>query len=504
MNPSSFASIFSGETIFLTGATGFIGKFLIEKLLSSCDIKRLIILIRDKKGQTSYERSHEFRDDPLFKIRLSKDRLDKISVISGDVSQEDLGIGEDDLILLKDVTIVIHSAATVKFTEAWKTAVNINISGTKRLLSLSRTLKEVKLFIHFSTMFTTPDRKEMSQRVFEGPISPDALMLISKELSSANLNIVMESIKRSSTDNSYCLTKCVTENLVLQEAEQCHFTTIIIKIPIVMPPLSEPEPLLHGPPLQMTSRVVSMAGNGMVRVIPFGGDNRPPCLPVDLCVNSIILIVGETLRELKSPKVHHGKKVKVYPITSTLGVYSDVCGSSASAGQQNPSAKRVRRPLSFTNRMLGYTGPIMIRSYIIFEIMSFFYDKLFAHFVDFVNTLFGRRSNAASDMNRAIEALKELRFTDGEYQLEGNSVHAIYERLTQADKRLFNVNASDFNWEDYSQKWWYHLKHVVFKENAKMVEEINRHSLLMDFLYYGCYWPLLLSSLATSIYLLLF
>ena len=54
---NSVQNFYKGKTIFITGASGFMGKVLIEKLLYSCsDIKEIIILIRPKKGKTAMQR----------------------------------------------------------------------------------------------------------------------------------------------------------------------------------------------------------------------------------------------------------------------------------------------------------------------------------------------------------------------------------------------------------------------------------------------------------------
>ena len=57
---SEIAEYFKGKSIFLTGATGFVGKVLIEKLLRSCqDLKKIYILIRTKKGNDANKRLNE-------------------------------------------------------------------------------------------------------------------------------------------------------------------------------------------------------------------------------------------------------------------------------------------------------------------------------------------------------------------------------------------------------------------------------------------------------------
>lgn len=68
---NSVQEFFKGKTIFITGASGFMGKVLIEKLLYSCsDIKEIIILIRPKKGKTAMQRVSEFKDIPVSLIKF--------------------------------------------------------------------------------------------------------------------------------------------------------------------------------------------------------------------------------------------------------------------------------------------------------------------------------------------------------------------------------------------------------------------------------------------------
>lgn len=53
----SLKDFYAGQTVFLTGTTGFIGKVLLEKLLRSLpQIKRIYIMVRSKKLMTVQER----------------------------------------------------------------------------------------------------------------------------------------------------------------------------------------------------------------------------------------------------------------------------------------------------------------------------------------------------------------------------------------------------------------------------------------------------------------
>lgn len=55
------------KTIFLTGGFGFIGKLLIEKLLR-CDVKKIYMLVRPKKGKSLDERFEKLISEPVSEI----------------------------------------------------------------------------------------------------------------------------------------------------------------------------------------------------------------------------------------------------------------------------------------------------------------------------------------------------------------------------------------------------------------------------------------------------
>lgn len=67
------------------------------------------------------------------------DALKKIVPIAGDITLAELGISEEDQKVLADeVSVVFHSAATVKFDEKLKLSINVNVQGTKRIVELCK------------------------------------------------------------------------------------------------------------------------------------------------------------------------------------------------------------------------------------------------------------------------------------------------------------------------------------------------------------------------------
>jgi fatty acyl-CoA reductase len=60
---SNILEQFRGSHVLVTGGTGFMGQILVEKLLRSCQIDKLYIIIRSKKGLTEKQRLNKIFDD---------------------------------------------------------------------------------------------------------------------------------------------------------------------------------------------------------------------------------------------------------------------------------------------------------------------------------------------------------------------------------------------------------------------------------------------------------
>lgn len=61
---------YKDKTVFITGASGFMGKVLLEKLLYSCsELKEIIILMRPKRGKSAAQRVEDFARIPVIFIQ---------------------------------------------------------------------------------------------------------------------------------------------------------------------------------------------------------------------------------------------------------------------------------------------------------------------------------------------------------------------------------------------------------------------------------------------------
>lgn len=75
----SIPDFYRGRCIFMTGATGFMGKVLVHKLLTDCgDLERLYILVRTKKGVEPQQRLDEYVNH-MVSQRSKSELLDPLS-----------------------------------------------------------------------------------------------------------------------------------------------------------------------------------------------------------------------------------------------------------------------------------------------------------------------------------------------------------------------------------------------------------------------------------------
>jgi thioester reductase-like protein len=72
--------------------------------------------------------------------------ISKIQIIPGDCSLERLGISDEDRKLVTDkVDLIYHCAASIRFDEKLKKAINLNTRGTLEMINLSLECKNLKV-----------------------------------------------------------------------------------------------------------------------------------------------------------------------------------------------------------------------------------------------------------------------------------------------------------------------------------------------------------------------
>ena len=80
--------------------------------------------------------------------------INKIVVIPGDCALINLGISESDRkIVIENCTLIYHFAATIRFDEKLKKAVELNTRGTREVIKLALQCKNLEMFGYMSTSY---------------------------------------------------------------------------------------------------------------------------------------------------------------------------------------------------------------------------------------------------------------------------------------------------------------------------------------------------------------
>lgn len=284
----SITNFYTDQEIFITGGSGFIGKVLIEKLLRSFpNIGKIYILLRSKKGKTANERLQEFLNTVLFKRARAEqpEAFSKIYAISGDCQELGLGISEEDLEKIKNVNMIFHSAASVRFDDHLRSAILLNTRGTHELVKIATMLKNLKAFIHISTTYSNPDKHEVEERIYPAYADWRTTIKLAETYDIETLNTFF--CKYSSDQpNTYTFTKSLAEHVVSDYRHQ--LPIMIFRPSIVICSIEEPFPgwidNFNGPIGMLVA-----CGVGLLRTNHADPDLIADYIPVDITVKSLLI-----------------------------------------------------------------------------------------------------------------------------------------------------------------------------------------------------------------------
>uniref|UniRef100_A0A182F865 Fatty acyl-CoA reductase n=1 Tax=Anopheles albimanus TaxID=7167 RepID=A0A182F865_ANOAL len=67
---SSISAFYRDKVVFVTGGTGFIGKIVVEKLLRTCEVKEVVLMVREKKNTQPEQRIKTLCSSPVSSKRF--------------------------------------------------------------------------------------------------------------------------------------------------------------------------------------------------------------------------------------------------------------------------------------------------------------------------------------------------------------------------------------------------------------------------------------------------
>ncbi|CAG9837006.1 unnamed protein product [Diabrotica balteata] len=149
---SDVRSFYKNKNILLTGGTGFLGKLIIEKLLRTCDVEGIYLIVKPKKGLSPEERLRNLLEEPI--------------------------------------NIVFHCGATLNMDLKLQDAVITNVRGTMELLELINESEQIQAFVQVSTAFSNCYEKVIEEKFYETPIKPELLIQMSEDMNPEMFNSI--------------------------------------------------------------------------------------------------------------------------------------------------------------------------------------------------------------------------------------------------------------------------------------------------------------------------
>ncbi|XP_070495680.1 putative fatty acyl-CoA reductase CG5065 [Chironomus tepperi] len=289
---------FAGQEVFITGGTGFVGKVLIEKLLRSCpEIKTIYILLRPKKGLSIDERLRSLCDQVVFDaLRVFNPNFkNKLVAVGGDVSELGLGLSEFDKTLMKDVTIVYHSAASVRFDDSIKFAVLMNTRGTRELMEFATTLKNIKCVMHVSTTYSNLGHDSVKEEIYPGIADWQKTIEVCEKMDENILNFVTKKYSNL-MPNTYVFSKNLAESVTQHYSDHYGLPAIVFRPSIILSAWTEPfrgyVDNFNGPMGMLLASHI-----GIIKTAYGDPKNVLDMLPVDVCVKAMIISTWKRVHE---------------------------------------------------------------------------------------------------------------------------------------------------------------------------------------------------------------
>ena len=251
------------DQVLLTGATGFLGPFLLRSLLDQTSAVFTVVL-RGTDPLAARERLiTTLQAAGLYDPRTAENFDSRVHVICGDLASRRLGLSDHDWEQLAGtIDTIVHNGAWVDYVLDYDALRAANVEGTRELLKLACAVRRKQFhFVSSTTIFGWSDKRNL----FEQDSNPEMAGL----------------------DFGYAQTKWVSEQLVLQAREQG------IDAQIYRPAFLTASTAGFGHSTDIVVRLLSF----MIKYgVSFNTDIQLSFMPVDIAAHNIAAVMTSSVR----------------------------------------------------------------------------------------------------------------------------------------------------------------------------------------------------------------
>ncbi|XP_010514782.1 PREDICTED: probable fatty acyl-CoA reductase 5 [Camelina sativa] len=470
------------KTILVTGATGFLAKVFVEKILRvQPNVKKLYLLVRasDNEAATKRLRTEAFEKD-LFKVlreNLGDEKLnrllhEKIVPVPGDIATDHLDINDSDLRerMQKEIDIVVNVAATTNFDERYDVGLGINTFGALNVLNFAKKCDKAQLFLHVSTAYVCGEKAGLLPEkpfVMEDIRNENGLQLdinLERELMKQRLKelneqdcseedttlamkkLGMERAKLHGWPNTYVFTKSMGEMLLGNHKE--NLPLVIIRPTMITSTFSEPFPgWIEG--LRTVDSVIIAYGKGVLKCFLVDVNSVCDMIPVDMVANAMITAAATHAGGSGVHMVYHVGSSHQNPVT-----FGEIHEIAVRYFTKNPLRSRSTGSLITVSklRFLSTMG--------LFSLYMTLRYKLPLQLLKLIDIIYPwRKGDKYGDKNRKIELVMRLVELYEPYVLfkgifddrntKSLCANQKEEESQNSEKMMFDFDPKVINWGDY-------------------------------------------------------
>ena len=264
--------------VVLTGATGFVGKVVLEHLVRRGDCASITLIVRISDSQSAASRLRTVVASPLFASQPPGWEA-IVGAVAGDLARPGCGLSlADRTRLVARTTHVIHCAASVEFDLPIAEATAANVTTALEVLELARACPALVSMVSVSTAYVTAWHDgPIDERLAPLP-APAAELLARAERGDELLAV-------TGHPNTYTLTKCLAEHLLAERRGAVPLT--IVRPSIVSAAWRAPMPGWIDSTAALAGCLLYV-GLGVVRAWQADPAVRLDVVPVDVVADEIL------------------------------------------------------------------------------------------------------------------------------------------------------------------------------------------------------------------------
>ncbi len=479
MIESKTSAALAGKNVFITGTSGFVGKVVLEKLLRDVpDVGQIYLLLRGNRkfpdaslrfsndiAQSSvFDRlREEFSDDVAGSFEKLCDA--KITCVEGELTAPRFGLTETEFQQLAgNIDLIVNSAASVNFREALDAALQINTLCLNNIVSLAEAAGDIPV-VQVSTCYVNGFNKGLMEEDNVHPTgdgitrSPfgyfeveDLIERMQARISTvearfgdpeirekALIELGIKQAQKLGWNDTYTLTKWMGEQLLMKALYGKKLT--ILRPSIVESTLQGPKPgWIEG--VKVADAIILAYAREKVSFFPGNKHAVLDIIPADLVANSILLSAAEALKAPPQLRIYQCASSDVNPLR-----ISDLIGFVQSEAESNHAKlkrlfpKKPERPFVMVPRLVFNTaGTLVYRTL-----------QTTMRALELVGK--GRNTRTLHNLQTTLKLATIFSFyTAPKYRFSNRKLLDLAERMGETDKKLFPVDASNFDWQHYMRQ----------------------------------------------------